>query len=60
MTITTIKDIRTRAKMTQKEIAKTTDIPVRTLQEWEAGRRTPPKYVIRYIILILQKNGVEL
>ena len=26
-----------------------TEIPVRTLEDWEAGRRTPPEYIPRLI-----------
>lgn len=36
-----IKTARTSAHMTQAETAKLLSIPKRTLEEWEAGRRSP-------------------
>ena len=41
-TATTIKELRESIKMTRKEFSEHTGIPVRTLEDWEAGRRTPP------------------
>ena len=35
--------------MTRKEFSKHTGIPVRTLEDWEAARRTPPEYIPRLI-----------
>lgn len=33
----------------RKEFSIHTGIPVRTLEDWEAGRRTPPEYIPRLI-----------
>ncbi len=44
-----IKDLRESIGMSRKEFSKHTGIPVRTLEDWEAGRRTPPEYVPRLI-----------
>ena len=35
--------------MSRKEFSEHTGIPVRTLEDWEAGRRTPPDYVPRLL-----------
>ena len=35
--------------MNRKEFSEHTGIPVRTLEDWEAGRRTPPEYIPRLI-----------
>ena len=35
--------------MSRKEFSEHVGIPVRTLEDWEAGRRTPPEYVPRLI-----------
>lgn len=35
--------------MTRKEFSEHTGIPVRTLEDWEAARRTPPEYVPRLL-----------
>ncbi len=44
-----IKDLRERIGMSRKEFSNHTGIPVRTLEDWEAGRRTPPEYIPRLI-----------
>ncbi len=42
-------EIRNRTGMNRKEFAKWLDIPYRTMQEWELGRRAMPEYVLRLI-----------
>lgn len=44
-----IKELREGAGMSRKEFSEHTGIPVRTLEDWEAGRRTPPEYIPRLI-----------
>jgi len=44
-----IKELRESTGMTRKEFSEYTGIPVRTLEDWEAGRRTPPAYIPRLI-----------
>lgn len=51
-----IKELRLNCNMTQKEFALRFHIPVRTLQEWEQNRATPPSYVIELIFEIVCKN----
>lgn len=45
----TIKQLRESVGMTRKEFSQHTGIPVRTLEDWEAVRRTPPEYIPRLI-----------
>lgn len=45
----TIKQLREGVGMTRKEFSQHTGIPVRTLEDWEAARRTPPEYIPRLI-----------
>ena len=45
----TIKELRESTGMTRKEFSEHTGIPVRTLEDWEAARRTPPGYIPRLI-----------
>ena len=40
-----IQDFRKKLNMSQSEFAKKFRIPIRTLQDWEQGRRYPPVYV---------------
>ena len=44
-----IKELRVSVNMTRKEFSEHTGIPVRTLEDWEAARRTPPEYIPRLI-----------
>lgn len=44
-----IKELRLKSEKTQVEFAKTYGIPERTIQDWELGRRIPPKYVVKLL-----------
>ena len=44
-----IKQLRERTGMNRKDVSEYTKIPVRTLEDWEAGRRTPPEYIPRLL-----------
>lgn len=44
-----IKELRKSTQMSQSQFAKKTGIPVRTLQQWEQNRSSPPKYVFDFI-----------
>ncbi|MBE5890335.1 MAG: helix-turn-helix domain-containing protein [Lachnospiraceae bacterium] len=44
-----IKELRESTGMSRKAFSEHTGIPVRTLEDWEAGRRTPPEYIPRLI-----------
>lgn len=42
----TIKEIRTNAGLTQKELSELTKIPKRTIENWETGSRKPSEWVL--------------
>lgn len=44
-----IRDLRESIGLTRKDFSEHIGIPVRTLEDWEAGRRTPPEYIPRLI-----------
>ena len=44
-----IRELRESIGLTRKEFSAHVGIPVRTLEDWEAGRRTPPEYIPRLI-----------
>jgi len=46
---TDIKRIRKELNLTQSKFGERFGIPMRTIQEWESGRRTPPDYVLNLI-----------
>lgn len=45
-----LKSARAAAGLSQQAMTDKTLIPVRTLEDWEAGRRTPPEYVQRFVL----------
>ncbi len=57
-TAKTIKKLREITAMSRKEFSEHTGIPVRTLEDWEAGRRTPPEYTPRLIAYQLKYEEV--
>ena len=44
-----ITELRESVGENRSEFSKHTGIPVRTIEDWEAGRRTPPQYIPRLI-----------
>lgn len=52
----TIKDLCEEYDLSQTALAKRFGIPLRTIQDWHAGRRTPPDYVVRMMDELLQKK----
>lgn len=53
-----IKELRESTGMTRREFSEHTGIPVRTLEDWEAARRTPPEYIPRLIAYQLKYEEV--
>lgn len=49
-----IKELRESIRMNRSEFSAYTGIPIRTLEDWEAGRRTPPEYVPRLLAYMLK------
>lgn len=45
----TLKELRESTGMSRKDFSEYTCIPVRTLEDWETARRTPPEYIPRLI-----------
>ena len=46
----TIKEARLAAGLTQKQMADLFEMPLRTVENWEGGKSTPPSYVEKLII----------
>lgn len=61
-----LKKIREDLGMNRTEFSLYMGIPLRTLEEWEAGRRQMPEYVLRLIAYytkverFLEENKIEL
>jgi DNA-binding transcriptional regulator YiaG len=44
-----IQNIRRKTGLSRTEFSQKYGIPLRTLEEWESGRRTPPEYIPRML-----------
>lgn len=44
-----IREIREKSGLSRAAFSRAYEIPVRTLEEWEAGRRKPPAYVLNLL-----------
>lgn len=44
-----IRALRAETGLNRKQFAEHFGIPLRTVEEWEAGRRKPPEYIPRLI-----------
>ena len=61
-----LKKIREELGMNRTEFSQYMGIPLRTLEEWEAGRRQMPDYVLRLIAYytkmerILKEKGINI
>lgn len=64
--IRTLKEVRDILDVNGTEFSRYMGIPLRTLEEWEAGRRKMPDYVLRLIVYYvktqkwLKENGIKL
>lgn len=64
--IDTLKRTREMLGMNRKEFSRYMEIPLRTIEEWEAGRRKMPEYVLRLITYyvkvqqVLREKGIKL
>ena len=55
----TIKDARMMAGLSQAAMSKLLEIPTRTIEDWEAGRRKCPKWAEALIIKELERIKKE-
>ena len=46
----TIKEARESIGMSRAEMSRVFEIPIRTLEDWDAGKSSPPPYVAKLII----------
>ena len=53
-----IKQLRVSSKMTQKQFSEYLNIPKRTIEDWENGRRKSPEYVVELIEYKLKNEGL--
>ena len=57
--MTTIKDARQAAGLSQQGVTDALGIPRRTLQDWESGKRTPPGWAEALVVEKLKRIAQE-
>ena len=57
--IQSIKEIRQLTGLSQTKFAEKYQIPLRTLQDWEAGRREPAEYLVALLERAVQADVME-
>jgi len=55
-----IKVLRHKMNMSQTKFAEYLGIPLPNIQKWEAGRTTPPEYVMKLIVRILKFENPDI
>lgn len=52
----TIKELRLLTGLSQKLFSDKYEIPKRTIEDWEAERRTPPEYVVKLLERVVKED----
>ena len=52
-------DIRELSGLSRAAFCRKYNIPIRTMEEWEAGRRVPPQYVLEWLKRLVEIDGKE-
>lgn len=52
----TIREIRALTGLSQAKFGERYGIPLRTIQDWEAGVRTPPTYVVALLERVVRED----
>ena len=55
----TIKTLCEAYGISQTALARRFDIPLRTVQDWYAGRRKPPAYVVNMLTALLEYDKLR-
>lgn len=51
-----VKELREFTGLSQKAFSEKYKIPKRTIEDWEAERRTPPEYVINLLKRVIKED----
>ena len=52
----TIKELRQMSGLSQAEFAKKYEIPKRSIENWEEGKRVPPPYLIKLLGIAISRE----
>lgn len=56
LTTVSISDLRSLIGLSRSEFSRRYGIPIRTMEDWEAGRRTPPEYVVSLLERVVKED----
>lgn len=51
-----ISELRSLVGISRPEFSRRYGVPIRTLEDWEAGRRTPPEYVVSLLERVIKED----
>lgn len=51
-----IKELRNLTGLSQKAFSDKYKIPKRTIEDWEAERRTPPEYMVKLLERVIKED----
>lgn len=51
--VSMLREARIQAGLTQKQLSEWYQVPLRSLQDWETFKRTPPEYVLNMLLRCL-------
>ena len=57
----TIKEARQSVGITQRTLSELLEIPLRTIEDWDSGKRNPPRYVEKLIVkeILAMRNSEQ-
>lgn len=53
----TIKEMRLLLQVSRTEFSRQYHIPLRTLEDWENGKRNPPNYVLELLERVVKEDA---
>ena len=53
----TIKEMRILLQVSRTEFSRLYHIPLRTLEDWESGKRNPPNYVLELLERVVKEDA---
>lgn len=53
----TIKEMRLLLQVSRTEFSRQYQIPLRTLEDWESGKRNPPNYVLELLERVVKEDA---
>ena len=54
-----IRACREKHHLSRIQFSKLTGIPLRTLENWESGKRTPPSYLLKFLECYMDTQLME-